>query len=453
MTELDPLLDQTLGILDQPLSTQAQRFKAAVERYRSDWTVLVSGLCSVGKSSFVGALWGDSEILPAAVRDCTQTNTLLRVPQPGEEQRRILLAYLDRAAALDFAARGLQYYRLSGMIRETLGPEGPRLEEMPPGERLRQAAASVRQLFQQRAELLVLHEPLTDEIEQLDEFLAFLESAQYKPGETVAAEWEQRREHLMGLRRPDGRPIGIGRLLALKHVEMACVSTRWTGKAPVLIDTPWVPAYHNARRSELIREQARNADLMIILALPQDFTPEEWVLRIFRDRPEMPKRTLVIFNQVDTVDPSMLFKRGGFAQAFEENSIRLAKLGIDPANIFLSCARLPFLENAPKDAFLTERLEKLRMILTRIGGLAAGRAESSFKKKLLAACDITDAGIGTLRSQLETMREGSIQKWRMTDLQRAFDDLDSLSIREDARDQYPDLRLQIRAHLRGPSPF
>ena len=66
---------------------------------------LVSGLCSVGKSSFVAALWGDAELLPTAVRDCTQTNTLIRAPRANESERQILLQYLSREQALNFAAR------------------------------------------------------------------------------------------------------------------------------------------------------------------------------------------------------------------------------------------------------------------------------------------------------------------------------------------------------------
>ena len=62
---------------------------------RPAWYV-VEGESGLGKSTFVSALWGDSELLPTAVRDCTQTNTLIREPRDDESDRSLLLAYLDR---------------------------------------------------------------------------------------------------------------------------------------------------------------------------------------------------------------------------------------------------------------------------------------------------------------------------------------------------------------------
>ena len=50
--------------------------------------------------------------------------------------------------------------------------------------------------------------------------------------------------------------------------------------------------------------------------------PEEWVLKIFRKRPELARRTLIVFNQIDTIDGAALFAREGFAQAWEENAAR-----------------------------------------------------------------------------------------------------------------------------------
>src|SRR5260370_40689233 len=99
---------------------------------RKGEVVMMRGLWRVGKSSFVGALWGDSTMLPTAVRDCTQTNTLIRVPKPGESDPRILLSYLPRQAALEFALRDISFYRLSELLAEQSGPFGPRLDEMPP---------------------------------------------------------------------------------------------------------------------------------------------------------------------------------------------------------------------------------------------------------------------------------------------------------------------------------
>src|SRR4051812_37167368 len=91
--------------------------------------VLVSGLCSVGKSSFVSTLWGDAELLPTAVRDCTQTNTLIRAPQTGESDRHIRLAYLSREKATEFAVKGLAFHRIVEVLEEALGLTMPKLEE------------------------------------------------------------------------------------------------------------------------------------------------------------------------------------------------------------------------------------------------------------------------------------------------------------------------------------
>src|SRR4051794_36059691 len=103
---------------DAPEALRSPLLDAAAKLSDERWTVLVSGLCSVGKSSFVCALWGDSELLPTAVRDCTQTNTLIRLPEAGETDRQIRLAYLTREKAVDFASRDLSYYRLSELLQD-----------------------------------------------------------------------------------------------------------------------------------------------------------------------------------------------------------------------------------------------------------------------------------------------------------------------------------------------
>jgi hypothetical protein len=390
----------------EPLARADERLRAR------RWRVLVSGLCSVGKSSFVCALWGDAELLPTAVRDCTQTNTLIRLPEGSEADRRILLSYLSREQAVDFATRDLSYFRLAELATEAGGLLGPLLNDLPPEERLRKAIALVRKLFADKPEQFVLHEPLTEELEKLEQFLQFIDSAEYRPGQTVDAKWEDRREHLMGNRRPDGRTLDTGKLLALKHVEMLRHTNMWKGAtegdvpAPQIVDSPWIPSYHNARRADLILAQARETDLLVILTLPQRFEPESWVLQIFRERPELAKRAVVVFNQVDTIDTTVLFAREGFAAVFKENAERLGKLGIRAENLFISCARLPFLELSAQTPAIQERTEKLRKVLARITKLAQERPADDFSRKLLRACDPADAGVVSLRGHLGKLAGG-----------------------------------------------
>src|SRR5207253_2545627 len=121
------------------------------------------------------------------------------------------------------------------------------------------------------------NEFLTDEVAQLEEFLQFIDSNDFKPGGFVPANWEDRRELLMGRRRMDGRLENIGKLWALRHVELIREpAAELSGNRLELIDTPWIPAFHSARRTELILEQAQSAQILVILALPQKYIPEEW---------------------------------------------------------------------------------------------------------------------------------------------------------------------------------
>ncbi|MGD0092515.1 MAG: hypothetical protein ABSE73_21580 [Planctomycetota bacterium] len=408
---------------EMPEHTAALREAEASFRERR-WVVLVAGLCSVGKSSFVSALWGDSGLLPTAVRDCTQTNTYVRVPGAGEAGRQVLAAYLSRAAAAAFTVQGFSFYRLAELLSEVLGPFAPRLDELPPEARLRTGLAGVKKLCAQRPELLVLHDYVSGEMEQLEQFLAFFDSPDYRPGETLAASWDERRDLLMGRRRPDGRTLDVGKLWTLQRVELVSRGAgRWRGAPPVLVDTPWIPLFHEARRVDLILEQARRADILVILAQPQSFQFEDWVLELFRERPALAGRTLVVFNQVDTVDTLALFTREGFASSFEENARRLAGHGIAPANLFMACARLPFLVGWPQDGLVAERIAKLRKVLDGVRKLLALRPASEFKTRLLAACDPDDAGILSVRNRLETLASEFVPKQRARE---ALDALDAL---------------------------
>lgn len=441
------LLSEALHLSADSGASAAGKFRAAARPVvESQCKILVSGLCSVGKSSFVGALWGDSQMLPTAVRDCTQTNTLIRVPAAGEQDRGILLSYLSRVEALDYATRDLSYYRISALLSEVNGPLGPRLDELPPEERLRKAVNSLRQIFKAKPELFVLNEPLSAELEKLEQFLAFLDSPDYQPGKTVRAEWNDRREHLMGRLREDARTLDAGKLLALRHVEIVRETVSWKSGTPQVVDSPWIPTYHNARRADLILKQGREADILVILALPIKFQPEPWIAQIVRERPELLKRILVVFNQIDTVDTASLFSREGFAAAYQENAESLVRLGFMPENLFLSCARLPFLEHGPKDEKdeLTPRLiERLKGVLGKLAKLAAPRPESDFKRKLLSACDPADAGIESLRARLMALAHGPVFQTHAANALRALDGIMPLDIPVNAQAEWRELMTRI----------
>jgi hypothetical protein len=369
--------------------------------------VLVSGLRSVGKSSFVCTLWGDSELLPTAEQDCTQVNTLIRAPQPGEEDRTTRRTFLPRARALEFATRDISYHRLAAFLSETLGPLAPNLDAFPPGERLRKAVDALRTLFAKRKDLLVLHDHLNDDADRVEEFLAFVESPDYREGQTVPAGWDQRRELLMGQRRPDGRPIGTGQMLAVERVELLRSSPALTERTIRLMDSPWVPSFHNARRAELLLEEAKQARTLVIVARAGPFQLEDWAARFLADREDLAARTLVVFNQVDTIDLSRLFAREGFADAFAENAKKLKSAGIPPENLFVTCTRLPFLERSPSAAKHADRIAKLREVLAAIRKRVEGApkdAALALKPKLLHATD-ANGGLEAVRARLlETLR-------------------------------------------------
>lgn len=369
--------------------------------------VLVSGLRSVGKSSFVCTLWGDSELLPTAEQDCTQVNTLTRAPLPGEEDRTTRRTFLPRARALEFATRDLSYHRLAAFLAETLGPLAPNLDAFPPGERLPKAVHALRTLFAKRQDLLVLHDHLNDDADRVEEFLAFVESPDYRAGETVPAGWDERRELLMGQRRPDGRPINTGRMLAVERVELIRSSDAWAEQPIRLMDSPWVPSFHNARRAELLLEEAKQARALVIVARAGPFQLEDWAARFLAERKEIASRTLVVFNQVDTIDLSRLFARDGFADAFSASAKNLRSVGIPPENLFVSCMRLPFLEKSPSAEKHAGRIAKLREVLAAIRKRvesAPKDAAPALKPKLLRATG-ADGGLDAVRERLLAVLE------------------------------------------------
>ncbi len=416
--EAGALFDAASRLLEGQALESAATCRGALERACDPGaTVLVAGVRSTGKSSFVSSLWGDSELLPTAVRDCTQTNTLVRAPRGDERDRRLFLNYLARDDAEEFASRGLAFHRLRQVVAETLGPFGPKFDEGTPGARVRLAIETVRRLFAERHDVYVLHEPATEQLEQLEQFVACLDSPDYVPGGRVEKDWTGRREYLMGRRGSDGRTLAVGKLLSLRLVELVPATDRWAESPPTLIDTPWIPAFHNVRRADLVIRESECSDVIVVTALPEPFEPEPWLREVFQKRPGLRGRTLVVFNQVDTVDTSRLFGRGGFAEAWAGNVERLGREGIRPENLYISCARLPFLEGLRardvRDPLGAEREGRLRAVLGKIRALASARGPAGlFKERLLAACDPADCGVESVRSRLVELMANEVRSDR-----------------------------------------
>jgi hypothetical protein len=181
-----------------------------------------------------------------------------------------------------------------------------------------------------------------------------------------------------------------------------------------VIDTPWIPGFHNARRADLVIRESERSDVIVITALPEPFEPEPWLREVFQKRPGLRGRTLVVFNQVDTVDTSRLFGRGGFAEAWAGNVERLGREGIRPENLYVSCTRLPFLEGLRagdvRDPLNAEREGRLRAVLGKIRALASARGPAGlFKERLLAACDPADCGVESVRSRLVEMMANEVR--------------------------------------------
>ena len=161
-------------------------------------SVLVSGLRSTGKSSLVCSLWGDAELLPTAERDCTQTNTLIRVPIETERDRSVRLVHLPRERALLFAVRGAAYYRIESFLKDKLSFEAQVLEQQTPGERLATAVKLLREAFRQDPRAAVLHESLTDDLAEIEQILETLAAPDYPEDRVLSADWSERRDHLAG---------------------------------------------------------------------------------------------------------------------------------------------------------------------------------------------------------------------------------------------------------------
>lgn len=367
-------------------------------------TVLVSGLRSTGKSSLVCALWGDASLLPTAERDCTQTNSLIRIPQGDEKDRSVKLLYLPRDRAIHFAVRGAAYYRIESFLKETLSFEAAKLDETPPEERLLLAQKLLENTFQNNPRLAVLNESLTDDLQELKQLCETLNAPEYPAETPLTVDWSERRDHMMGVRGPDSRIMDTGRLQALDRVELLRTTPVWAGQPPMLIDTPCVPAVRGGRRQDLVLEQARKAQALLIASRPDRAEPEEWLRAFLKERPRMAERTLLVFNQIDTVDLASLFSRDGFSGAFENSLEKFREVGLPKTNVCMTCARLPFLEmslNENPDPLVSERLAKLKKTLARVADQAGGRQASNFRDMLISTAKAPDGGLTLLRERIQ----------------------------------------------------
>lgn len=409
---LDSVESALSGIKDRSdltVETKAAvaRLTAARDALRDKaWRVLVAGPMSVGKSSVVSTLWGDATLLPTAARDCTQTNSLIRVPRENESDKHLLLHDLSEEEAVDFALRGLSFYRVEEVLNEALGAFDTELllKDKQGRERIEAAAGRMRKLFADDAKAEVLYDHLQEELECLEEFMAFLDSEDHRPGAAVEAPWDQRERYLMGLRGADQRKLSVGRLLALRRVELVRASAAWNGTPPHLIDSPMIPAIRNARRADLLLREIESADILVVVGRPEGWKPEPWLEACLKHQPGLAGRVFVVFNQIDTVDRSVLFSRSGLRGTYDEAQERMKELGMNPEHIILTCARLPFLalmEDAPKTSFAQEFRERLISVLERIASSARIESPCDLRDKLLRACDPNDAGIEALRKQLE----------------------------------------------------
>jgi hypothetical protein len=368
--------------------------------------ILVSGLRSTGKSSLVCSLWGDASLLPTAERDCTQTNSFIRVPQDGESDRSVKLVHLPRERAIQFALRGAAYYRIESFLKETLSFEASKLEELAAEEKLKLAQQLLQQIFESNRRLAVLNESLTDDAEELKQLCATLDKPDFPGDKPITADWSERRDHMMGTRGPDSRILDTGRLQTLDRVELLRETSVWNGPPPLLIDTPCVPAVRGGRRQDLVLEQARKANALLIASRPDRAEPEEWLRAFLKERPRMAERTLLVFNQIDTVDMASLFSRDGFSGAYETSLEKFREVGVSKNNVCMTCARLPFLELSLKDStdpLVNERLTKLKKTLARLVDHAGSRQPSPFRDTLIAAAKAPDGGLQLLRDKLRAI--------------------------------------------------
>jgi hypothetical protein len=367
---------------------------------------MIAGLMSVGKSSLVGSLWGEPTLLPAAVRDCTQSNTLLRSPAPGEPDSRLLLHRLKPEEALEFALRGGSFHRIEEFLRDCGGPAGrAALDDFSGREKIAAATAAVRRIVAANQTARVLFDHLEEELAALDELSEFLDDAQGVANSVTEAPWDQREIWLAGERTPDGRKIRVGRLWALRCVELVRAASGWRGTLPILLDTPAVPPVYEVRRAELLVQAAAEADVLLLATLPEPLRSTLWLEAILAAKPALAERVIVVFNQIDTVDRAALGKRDGLTGAFQLTREKMRALKMNPENIVFTCARLPVLCALPQSVSVADRRRRLENVLSDLRKLAAGEPDRELRARLEAACAFPNAGIDALRNAIYAVGE------------------------------------------------
>jgi hypothetical protein len=168
------------------------------------------------------------------------------------------------------------------------------------------------------------------------------------------------------------------------------------------------------------------------------------VHKILSESPRLVGRTVLVFNQLDTIDTSQLFSRGGFAEAYAESSAVVCKLGFKSENILVSCSRLPFLADQNGDAFVKERVEKLRAILSRIERMSSESRKATFRDALRAACDERDAGLETLRRKLDELWRADVAKDRAREALDAVVAVNEMDVGKDNAEAWGELLQRAR---------
>jgi len=386
--------------------------------------VLTTGRMSVGKSSLINALWGVPDALPTATRDCTQTNTLVRPPEPGEKGRTLKIRYLSADAAAKYALGGVQWWHITEFLRDVNGPFGVPFDDMPPREALRRGVEEVRTSFVKNHKFRIIHDNLEEDIEVVEDLLVLIgedEKARPSPfpdekaggsrlpnensgklvGEGIEKPFDERIEYLMGKRRPNGTIAGAGRIMAQEWVEALIEPVGWAGDVPEILDTPWIPAVHDTRRVDLITRAAEDADVILLVDLPRPLTVEEWLANILKKQPDRARNVIVVLNQIDTVDQDEIYVEDGFLAAVESTRKVMQEYKIPQENLVFTTSWLAYLKGLNRTPEVETRIGKLADILAKLSKKIEGSgASKDVISAMKAACNPDDGGIVTLRKRI-----------------------------------------------------
>ena len=126
----------------------------------------------------------------------------------------------------------------------------------------------------------------------------------------------------------------------------------------------------------------------------------------------MARKTVVVFNQVDTVDTSTVFTGEGFYGTYQKTKELLRQSGIPPENILMSCARLPFLVKLLEQSIerdesnsiqIQPRIDRLKQVLFKLHKRCSDRSADEFTGKIQSACDPGHAGLEIVRNALNEL--------------------------------------------------